>query len=398
MGILEKNIKTILEAAYLLLFAVMIGYYFSWTTTFEIVWPEYFYRNLRILLLIVITMRFAAEDKICLADILLGALTAFIFLVAWQHNTYEELSNIVLLIVGSRGISYRKIVKVFLITCSVLLFWTVFSALTGRIENLIIYQDGRRQRISFGIVYPTDFSAHLFYMITAYCCIRKERLRYLEIGGIAAVGIFVYIFCDARLNTICILLVAGCMAFNKWRHRRAQHQYQMHSALSLLLCLSTTICAMVMIGLTLLYDPGSKLMVLFDNILNSRLRLGKKGIDLYGLSIFGQPIKLIGSGNSVKQPENYFFLDSSYLYVLLQYGILVLGVLLLLFAVLSFKARKERQWTLLWLIAVMGLQCVVEHHIMDISYNILLWLPLACLSEEPGKEPIIKRGWRKVKA
>ena len=173
MGILEKNIKTILEAAYLLLFAVMIGYYFSWTTTFEIVWPEYFYRNLRILLLIVITMRFAAEDKICLADILLGALTAFIFLVAWQHNTYEELSNIVLLIVGSRGISYRKIVKVFLITCSVLLFWTVFSALTGRIENLIIYQDGRRQRISFGIVYPTDFSAHLFYMITAYCCIRK---------------------------------------------------------------------------------------------------------------------------------------------------------------------------------------------------------------------------------
>lgn len=398
MGILEKNIRTILEAAYLLLFAVMIGYYFSWTTTFEIVWPEYFYRNLRILLLIVITMRFAAEDKICLTDILLGALTAFIFLVAWQHNTYEELSNIVLLIVGSRGISYRKIVKVFLITCSVLLFWTVFSALTGRIENWIIYQDGRRRRISFGIVYPTDFSAHLFYMITAYCCIRKERLKYLEIGGIAAVGIFVYIFCDARLNTICILLVAGCMAFNKWRQRRAQHQYQMHSALSLLLCLSTTICAMGMIGLTMLYDPGSKLMVLFDNILNSRLRLGKKGIDLYGLSIFGQPIKLIGSGNSVKQPENYFFLDSSYLYVLLQYGILVLGVLLLLFAVLSFKARKERQWTLLWLIAVMGLQCVVEHHIMDISYNILLWLPLACLSEEPGKEPIIKRGWRKVKA
>ncbi|TCS76635.1 hypothetical protein EDD59_12317 [Muricomes intestini] len=380
----KRQLKGLLDNIYLIVFAIMIGHYFLLTTTFEIVWPQYFYANLRTFLLVIIIAKTAAEDNISYIDILLGVIAGIVFLVAWKHNGYEVLSNIVLLIVGCRGIPFRKIAKTYFIICSILLVITMMFALTGKIENFVLNQNGRRTRIAFGIVYPTDFSAHVFYLVLAYCYLREEKIKYLEIGVITALGIFVYAFCDARLNTICILLTAGVMGYNKIRHDmtiKKGKSYNMNAVFSILLCLSTILASMAMIGLTLLYSQNRKWTLFLDHILNNRLKLGKKGIDVYGFSIFGQQINLIGSGNRKATPANYFFLDSSYLFVPLLYGILVLGVILLLFLVMSFRARKEKDWTLLWLICIMSLQCVVEHHIVDISYNILLWGTLASLEK-----------------
>ncbi|WP_334136695.1 hypothetical protein [Muricomes intestini] len=363
----------------------MIGYYFLLTTTFEIAWPQYFYVNLRTFLLVIIVTKTAIEDDIDYTDIVLGALAAIVFLVAWRHNSYEVLSSIVLLIVGCRGIPFRKIAKSYLITCGILLIITITFALTGKIENFVLYQDGRRTRIAFGIIYPTDFSAHVFYLILAYCYLRKEKIKYLELGIIAMLGIFVYEFCDARLNTICIFLMVGILGYNKIRHDNAikkGRNYSMNSVFSTFLCLSTTLSSIFMIGITLLYSPSRKGMRLLDRLITYRLSLGKKGIDIYGFSIFGQPIRLIGNGNSQTAPKNYFFLDSSYLFVPLLYGIFVFGIILVLFLVMSFRARKEKDWTLLWLISLMSLQCIIEHHMLDISYNVLLWGTLACLKTD----------------
>lgn len=381
----RRAVKEILDNIYLVLFALMIGHYFLYTTTFEIEWPQYFYVNLRAFLIVIIVTKAVVEEDIDYVAVLLSALTAIVFLIAWQHNGYVILSDTVLLIAGCRGISFRKIAKTYLFVCGFLLIITVVFALTGRIENLIYYRNETRPRISFGIVYPTDFSAHVFYLIVAYCYLRKERIKYLEIGSIALLGIFVYIFCEARLNTICILLIAGAMIYNKIRHDKAIKEsriYSMNPLFSVLLCLSTTLSAMLMIGLAFVYSPSNKVMLFLDKILSYRLSYGKKGFDIYGNSIFGQAIYLIGGGGRKTWPANYFFLDSSYLFILLQYGILVLGVILLLFLVMSFRARKERDWTLLWLLTIMSLQCVVEHHMMDISYNVLLWGTLAYLGKD----------------
>jgi hypothetical protein len=396
----REAVKELLDNVYLLLFAMMIGHYFFYTTTFDIVWPQYFYTNLRIFLIVIIVTKAVVEEEIDYISVLLCALTAIVFLIAWKHNDYVILSDAVLLISGCRGISFRKIVKVYLFTCSFLLIITMVFALTGRIENLIYYRNEIRPRISFGIAYPTDFSAHVFYIILAFCYLKKERIKYWEISSIVALGIFVYVFCEARLNTICILLTAGAMTYNKICYVRATKErttYNMNPILSVILCLSTTLSAMMMIGLTLIYSPRNKLLLFLDKVLSYRLSYGKKGIDIYGNSIFGQQIPLIGGGRSKIWPVNYFFLDSSYLFILLQYGILVLGIILLLFLIMSFRARKVQDWTLLWLIAIMSLQCVVEHHMLDVSYNVLLWGTLAYIGKDVGINHQLKQMLEKRK-
>lgn len=392
---IQKNhINLILEWSYLVLFALFFAYSFLNTTTFEIEWSEYFYTNLRILLFVVILLRAACGKRYQWQEVIVCALAGIVLLVSWKHNGYEELSNILLLLLGAKDISYKKIIKVYFYVASMLLIVTIGAALTGQITNYIIHQQGRGARIAFGCVYPTDFSAHVFYIILAWCYLRKEKLLYIEIGAIVLSGILVYVFCNARLNTICILLLAGVMLYNKLSYQRAVKKNQgqeLNSLISMLMAMSTTICAFFMIAMTMLFTSDSKIMLLFDKLLNNRLRMGKKGIDLYGFSVWGQNIYMIGNGSRTTEPLNYFFIDSSYLYSVLQYGILTLGILLLLFLIVGMKARQEKNWVLLILIALMSLQCVVEHHMTDIAYNPFLWAAFANISESREADSIFKK-------
>ncbi|MDD2980782.1 MAG: hypothetical protein PHN80_12555 [Hespellia sp.] len=386
---IEKKItremaNRIFEVAYLVMLAMYTGFYFLNTTTFEMTWSTYFYSNMRIGLLLIIFARASLAEEYKLKEIAGCILVALVLLVAWEHNGFDELRDIVLLLVGAKDISYKKILKVYVGVVFVLLSYTMISALTGRIDNLIFRQDGRRARIAFGIGYPTDFSAYIFYMVLAVCCLRKEKIRYIEIGMIVLLGIFVYMFCDARLNTICLILVAGVMFYHKLRCSNAEkrgEEYEMNAIFSMLLALSATIFAFIMIGLSMLYSTDNKFLLLADRVLNNRLRLGKKGIDLYGFSIFGQQIPMIGNGGSTKQPKNYFFLDSSYLSASLRFGILAFGALLLILLVIAFRAREKKKWTLLWMVALMSLQCVVEHHMTDVSYCVMLYLFASDMTE-----------------
>ena len=82
---------------------------------------------------------------------------------------------------------------------------------------------------------------------------------------------------------------------------------------------------------------------------------------------------MIGNGGTTKESANYFFLDCSYIKIALEYGILLLGIVLIIYCMIGFRARLEQDWVLLWILAIVAVQCMIEHHMLDISYNPFLW-------------------------
>ena len=54
-----------------------------------------------------------------------------------------------------------------------------------------------------------------------------------------------------------------------------------------------------------------------------------------------------GNGGSTETPLNYFFLDSSYISILLQYGLIMFVMILILWGIIGLRARKEKDWVLL---------------------------------------------------
>ena len=136
-----------------------------------------------------------------------------------------------------------------------------------------------------------------------------------------------------------------------------------------LLASAGTICAAGILILSMLYTKGSSIFLKLDSILSQRLSFSKKGMEVYGFSIFGQYIPMQGNGGSTETPSNYFFLDSSYISILLQYGLIIFMMILILWGIIGFRARKEKDWVLLWILAMIAFQSIMEQHLLDISYN-----------------------------
>lgn len=377
---INVDVEKILENIYLIFFAVFIMQQFLYTTMFQITWPEHMYEDMKAVLLVVILLRYLVMEKNDWKDYVLIAIIGLGFIISWNHNGYNEIYNCFLLIIGAKGIDFRKICKVFLVVIGALLLLTFAAALTGHVENLVYHQEGRRVRMAFGVNYPTDFSAYVFYLSAVYCYLRREKIKYVEIAILVGLSAFVYLFCEARLNTICILLLAvGILYFKVQSNRslRKGRTYQMHGGLSMLLAVIPTLCAGGVLAASWLYSEENPLLSIINRLLNNRLYFGKKGLDVYGLSILGRYIPMKGNGGTTKDVIHYFFLDSSYMYVLLQYGAVVFGIILLIFCIMNFRARARRDWAFLIIVAVIAIQCIVEHHMMAVQYDPFLFALLA---------------------
>jgi hypothetical protein len=369
----------------LLLFGLYVGILFLKTTTFDITWPTYLQKDIRVFLLLLIVLRMQYGRRMEKRDVPVLILAFGVFFLSYNRRNDTALLDVILLIVGSRGISFRKLIQIYLAVTAGLLLFTNVAALLGKTTNLIYYQTGRRRRVSMGIIYPTDFAAHVFSCAMCYVYLRHESIRYLELLGLGLIGALTFYLTDARLNTICFALLVVVFAFHKWDSRRKEKKggtYEMNRVWSVLLAVSPVLCGGFMILVSALYAPERKLLAWINRVLNSRLAYGNKAINLYGFTLWGQWLPSQGNGNTTAEQTHYFFLDSSYVNIVMYYGVVVLTCVLLMWLLIAFRARREKNWALLWIVAIYSVQCMVEHHMLEIAYNPFLWALLADTTKE----------------
>ena len=165
-GLLEDK-KIILENVYLAVFAMFCLYFFMWTTTFHIVWPEFFVGDIRSVMIALILLRFSLErKKYEWMDLFSVFFLIVVFLAVKNRNGQEILLDTLILIIGAKGIETAKMLRVYMVTIGTALVVTMGASLAGVIENLTYEQPGRMARMAFGIGYPTDFGAHVFFPVS----------------------------------------------------------------------------------------------------------------------------------------------------------------------------------------------------------------------------------------
>ena len=114
----------------------------------------------------------------------------------------------IFLVMGSKDVDFSKILKIYLIVAGSIVLLAFCCSLMGVIENLQYTHVGRGVRNSFGIVYTTDFAAYVFFLLLVYFYLKGPALTVRHYGGAVVASGLVYHFCKARVDSICILLVA----------------------------------------------------------------------------------------------------------------------------------------------------------------------------------------------
>ena len=300
------------------------------------------------------------------------------------HQTIHILWMI--LILGSRNVSFEKILKSYLVVVGTIILLAFISSLLGVIENLQYVTETRGIRNSFGTVYPTDFAAHVFYWIVTFFYLKGERLKSWHYIGTGIVAVMIYCFCNARLDSGCILFIAILFGIGniliksraKRRLKQVWEQAWRHFGMFIMPAL-----AIFSIMITLMYRKGSRGWDVINKFSNGRIAFGKTGFTNYGVKLFGQKVAMKGFGGNTEQVKDYFFLDCSYVNILLCYGIIILIIVLGLHVYCCYKNRCDLYF--LYAIALIALNCIFAHHLLEAAYNPFLLAILTDGIRKPEK-------------
>ena len=304
--------------------------------------------------------------------LLFGAVLLIDAFLVTAVSTYQSVLIFSIILLGCKDIDFVKILRVYIVGNVVVLLAAFVASRLDIIEDLVYIRDYVVERNSFGVGYPTDFAAHIFFLLCAYYYIIKNSIqkRHLLIG--IFISTLVYAFCDTRLDCFTMLFLVigvGLIQFRKcfiWDTNNPSSRIKAF--------VISTIPYIPVMGflfmhfMSYFFQPSITFFRLFDKLLSGRLKLGNKALEDYGLTLFGQVVPMNGNGGSlISLGSNYFFIDCSYLMVYLRYGALFL---LLVFLIHYWCCKKYKgDMYYLVILTVVVINCVVAHHMIELAYN-----------------------------
>ncbi len=375
--------KVLTEALFLTAFSFYVIFFYLQTTTFELNIQGEYYSVLRgVLMACAVYRMYVFKDELGIPVI--TVLSAFvglgIFFAVSRGDTFVLDAD--LITCAASRVSFKRI-GVLYVYIGVLISFTAFiCSRTGIIPDYVFntnYGINESVRHSFGIIYPTDCFAHIFYLAVTYFILRWKRITYVEIIGAGAALFAVFIFTSARVDMISagiMLAVVLICKLCKFRPLKIGKKIK-----AVLVSAFMPLCAAAILVVTFFYDETKPFMYSLDAKMSYRLSLGKIGMGLYGFKFLGNPdFAENGNANGGVRNYAYVFYDSAYIKYLFKYGIILLAVLFVAYALIGIRLiRKDMLYGMIF-VGIITMTFMIEHHMLELSYNITLLLLTADIS------------------
>lgn len=363
--LLKKNKKYIFWLAYvvylteLILFSSMYGENESLQAGFALI------RNISYLLVcfkIFLDFLYGGYNK---KEICLIAGITLLLLITAKQTHYKAMLIYWFFIVSAHDIELEKIVKVSLFVHFACMFIIILSSVKGIIEDRI-YSPGARNRSSLGYVYTTDSSNYFFHMILMYVYVKKEKISWESIGALMLCNLLIYQLTDTKNSFYMGLFVLIVAAL--WKMIKVLRKNNLIYKLGSVFCVP--ILASVMMYLTFCFDRNIPWMVKIDQLITGRLQLGYNGYKNYGIHLWGKAIEWVGGTIWYTGEEGvYNYVDSSYIQILLNFGILVFVLICLLFVLLGYKAAKKNDIYLSLVLLAIAVHSAIDPQLVWMAYN-----------------------------
>lgn len=292
--------------------------------------------------------------------------------ITWRISGEFTMLPMGILILGARNVDFRLIVKLYFGIGIIILALTGCASLMGIIKNLVYHRGATSVvRQSFGIIYPTDFAAHVFYLVLAYSYLKFKKLGWKSYVFFVIIAWLLIKFCDARLSAYALIIlipvmIIGKLAYEGWSAPRmiAYFYWTVPVLLGYI-----TFC------LSYFYSSNNHIFWKINNLLSGRLKLSHEALNRYPMNIFGQHMVEHGWGGTKgiqmadKNPNNYFFVDSSYIRMTILYGIIVALLVLIIMTIISHRSIMHMEYALASIMVMVAISSVVEQRLYDIAYN-----------------------------
>ena len=356
--------------------------------------------NLRFLIVIPAVYSILMEVKSGKIKLLFTAmlLIGLFYSILLREQNDTAIFRAMVLIVASYGRDFKKIAKTSLFLTGGVTIFTIAMNLLGVIPEYTLERNGDAlvilkempfslERIgvlrhSFGFLGPTNLAGHCCFMILTLIFLRDGILKWYDYVTIGCLTFLNILLVDGRTALITVILAVGGCVINVIRlHFSWKLKGILGKIWQGLLLFSCPIIAGLFLLLSATYNSDPSLWVNrlpFVGTLVGRFAVTKRIMDQLPFSFFGNYYNSFGEESTglVEYSGNYNFLDSSYARLYLIYGFIGLVLICGMFVLAQYNLRKNEKGFAMFLLAVVFLDCTMEHHLIDPSYNIFLLLPL----------------------
>ena len=293
----------------------------------------------------------------------------FIFAAFTTKRTF--LLVYMLLLLNARYSSFRKIVTTSFIATIISILFVIMCCKLGIITDLVYMRDGVENAHSYGFGHYSSISYFALYITLMWLYLRKRTIGWLEVAALTVFNYGIYYITTTRLSFyLALFVILMYIVIVKYGWIRISSKFIVFLS-SIGFAAAFSVCIL----LHYVYDPSNAFLEKINQNLNNRLLMGKTAFDLYGLKLFGQSIEMVGIKSAVfgEGNQEYFYIDSGYVYSLIGYGILFTIVLLTLYTmILRNTAKKEQGVLFIWAVTVM-LFSISNNAWVSITYNPLLF-------------------------
>lgn len=267
---------------------------------------------------------------------------------------YMILSISVLSLIAVCGENIKRIAQLtFTLQTALLAFNTIYSLVFAilKMDTSVLwgyFENGTRFRMYFGYGMPGHFADCILNLMIIWIYCNYDKICSCDYILLIGVAFFVYIVSDARIVLwLMFILIIGTVLLKRDYFSKL---------IKLITRWIVPVCSIFMILSVKLYGEGKKIGYVFDNILNTRVRLCGYNLDRYGITLFGHYCENIGGDFSEKWVSTGGTYDNAYMWMIINMGI----IWLLLMMIIMYWCSKCNNNLLCLLMIVWALGMMID--------------------------------------
>jgi len=284
----------------------------------------------------------------------------FIGLISLYFTREIQILLAILMIIGSKNTNFNTTLKITFWTrlsvSSLIMFLSSFNIIENRIfqhvrENDVVLRN------SLGFVHPNQLGLIFFNLICLYLLIYKPRIKIITFGIIFSFNFFVYYLTMSRTSFVMVnVMLIG------WMVEKLIFKFKISYFLNILIFPSLLSISYILPTL-----PRTPLIRNLDHLLQFRITLSTFFIENFGVPLFGQVLNLNQFSHM------FIFLDSSYLNLILRYGIIVTILFVLFTYLINKQSFLRKNYTLMLVSSIIAIYGFFENIIFSMFLNVVIF-------------------------
>lgn len=289
----------------------------------------------------------------------------------------------ILLLIGMVNKNFNEILLINIKLRLLLTAILVTLSSTGVIENRIISKTTGGFAMSLGFSHSNKLALSIFIILLCVVYLKKFRLNLREYAFLLGGFLFVHYITASRTAeiTIMVMIIFSLIktVLYKYKVKLNKSIFISSAVVSYTLIISSFI-------MPYLYSIGNTIAITLDTVFSGRIFLSLSGLQRYGITIWGQKIKIIYWSVALAGKEEGNAIDNAFVYLLVHFGWVMFILFLICLTYILIKAIKASDTTMVLCFAIIITYATLENTMLYVVNNPFLLYAVSFIANGEGEK------------